>query len=122
MGCFAWQNLSLKNGHKSRLSLNSTLTSILHVSFKQNLCILSIGYARLCITVKVLRMLARGKTCKPFKCDRGPIFQVTNLNRNLTQFSLQKSNTNQIGLHEMVVWACNNQKMVRTYHKCVLIV
>ena len=21
-----------------------------------------------------------------FKCDRGPIFQVTNLNRNLTQF------------------------------------
>ena len=23
-------------------------------------------------------------TWKPFKCDRGPIFQVTNLNRNLT--------------------------------------
>ena len=22
----------------------------------------------------------------PFKCDRGPIFQVTNLNRNLTRF------------------------------------
>ena len=21
-----------------------------------------------------------------FKCDRGPIFQITNLNRNLTQF------------------------------------
>ena len=40
----------------------------------------------LCITVKVLRMLSRGNTCKPFKCDRVPIFQVTNLNRNLTRF------------------------------------
>ena len=25
-----------------------------------------------------------------FKCDRGPIFQVTNLNRNLTQFRLSE--------------------------------
>ena len=40
----------------------------------------------LCITVKVLRMLSRGNTRKPFKCDSGPISQVTNLNRNLTQF------------------------------------
>ena len=40
----------------------------------------------LCITVKVLRMLSRGNTRKPFKCDRDPIFQVTNLNRNLTHF------------------------------------
>ena len=39
-----------------------------------------------CITVKVLRILSRGNTRKPFKCDRGPIFQVANLNRNLTQF------------------------------------
>ena len=39
-----------------------------------------------CITVKVLRILSRGNTRKPFKCDRGPSFQVTNLNRNLTQF------------------------------------
>ena len=31
-------------------------------------------------------MLPRGNTYKSFKCDRGPIFQVTNLNRNLTQF------------------------------------
>ena len=31
-------------------------------------------------------MLSRGNTRKPFKCDRGPIFQVANLNRNLTQF------------------------------------
>ena len=31
-------------------------------------------------------MLSRGNTCKPFTCDRGPIFQVANLNRNLTQF------------------------------------
>ena len=30
-------------------------------------------------------MLSRGNTWKPFKCDRGPIFQVANLNRNLTQ-------------------------------------
>ena len=27
---------------------------------------------------------------KAFKCDRGPIFQVANLNRNLTQFKLTK--------------------------------
>ena len=40
----------------------------------------------LCITVKVLRMLSRGNTQKSFKCDRGPIFQVANLNRNLTWF------------------------------------
>ena len=33
--------------------------------------------------VKVLRILSRGNT---FKCDRGPILQVTNLKRNLTQF------------------------------------
>ena len=38
------------------------------------------------ITVKVLRILARGNTRKSFKCDRGPIFQVANLNRNLTLF------------------------------------
>ena len=25
------------------------------------------------------------KPRQPFKCDRGPIFQVANLNRNLTQ-------------------------------------
>ena len=41
---------------------------------------------RLCITVKVLQMLSRGNTQKSFKCHRGPIFQVANLNRNLTQF------------------------------------
>ena len=40
----------------------------------------------LCIKVKVLRMLSRGNTQKSFKCDRGPIFQVANLNRNLTWF------------------------------------
>ena len=40
----------------------------------------------LCITVKVLRMLSQENTQKSFKCDRGPIFQVANLNRNLTRF------------------------------------
>ena len=35
---------------------------------------------------KVLRMLSRGKTQKSFKCDRSPIFQLANLNRNLTRF------------------------------------
>ena len=35
--------------------------------------------------VKGVRMLSRGNTRKPFKCDRGPFFQVTNLNSNLTQ-------------------------------------
>ena len=28
------------------------------------------------ITVKVLRMLSRGNTWKPFKCDRDPIFRL----------------------------------------------
>ena len=41
---------------------------------------------RLCITVKVLPMLSQGNILKPFKCDRGPIFLVTNLNSNLTNF------------------------------------
>ena len=40
----------------------------------------------LCITVKVLRMSSRGNTQKSFKCNIGPIFQVANLNRNLTRF------------------------------------
>ena len=40
---------------------------------------------------------------KAFKFDRGPIFQVTNLNRNHTQLSLQKSTANQIRLNEMLV-------------------
>ena len=31
-------------------------------------------------------MLSRGNTLETFECDRGPIFQVANLNRNLTQF------------------------------------
>ena len=46
------------------------------------------GYSKtgLCIKVNVLRMLSRGNTQKSFKCDRGPIFQVANLNRNLTWF------------------------------------
>ena len=35
---------------------------------------------------KSLRILSRGNTWKSFKCDRGPIFQVTSLNINLTQF------------------------------------
>ena len=39
---------------------------------------------------KVVQMLSRGKTWNPFKCDRGPVFQVTNLNRNLTQFRLSE--------------------------------
>ena len=43
-------------------------------------------YLNVQILGKVLRMLSRGHTWKPFKCDRGPIFQVANLNRNLTQF------------------------------------
>ena len=40
----------------------------------------------LCITVKILRRLSRGNTQNSFKCDRGPIFQVANVNRNLTRF------------------------------------
>ena len=40
----------------------------------------------LCIKVKVLRMLSRENTQKSFKCDKGPIFQVANLKRNLTWF------------------------------------
>ena len=31
-------------------------------------------------------MLSQGNTWKPFKSEGGPIFQVANLNRNLTQF------------------------------------
>ena len=41
---------------------------------------------RLGYKVKGLRILSRGNTRKSFKFDRGPFFQVTNLNRILTQF------------------------------------
>ena len=76
----------------------------------------------LCITVKVLRMLSRGNTWKSFKCDRGPIFQVTNLNRNLTQFRASEINyqpdlTARKGSLDM--W---QPEIWRTYHKWVLIV
>ena len=40
----------------------------------------------LCIKYKSLRILSRGNTWKSFKCDRVPLFQVTKLDRNLTQF------------------------------------
>ena len=53
---------------------------------KANECVSEYSKTGLGITVKVLRMLSRGNTQKSFKCSRGPIFQVTNLNRNLTQF------------------------------------
>ena len=46
----------------------------------------------LCITVKVMQMLSRGNTQKSFKCDRGQLFQVENLNRNLTLLDIQKIN------------------------------
>ena len=38
----------------------------------------------MCIKIKALWMLSQGKTRMLFKCDMGPIFQVTNLNGNLT--------------------------------------
>ena len=57
----------------------------------------------LCITVKVLQMWSRGNTQKSFKSDRGQIFQVENLNRISHGLDIQKSFTNQIRLHEMVV-------------------
>ena len=44
----------------------------------------------LCITVKDLRILSRGKTRKPITCDRRPILGVANLNRNLTRFMPSK--------------------------------
>ena len=34
----------------------------------------------------IFAMLTLGNTQKSFKCDRGPIFQVANLNRILTRF------------------------------------
>ena len=77
----------------------------------------------LCITVKVLRMLIQVKTWKPFKCDSGPIFQVTNLDRNLTLFSrpseiqYQRSLIAQNGSLGM-----QKSERSRNYHKCVLIV
>ena len=76
----------------------------------------------LCITVKVVRTLSRGNTWKSFKCDRGPIFQVANLNRNLTKLKpseirYQPDLTARDGSLDM--W---QPEMWRTYHKCVLIV
>ena len=53
---------------------------------KANECVSGYSKTVLCIKVKVLGMLSRGNTQKSFKCDKGPIFQVANLNRNLTLF------------------------------------
>ena len=53
---------------------------------KANEIVCEYSETRLCITVKVLLMLSWGNTRKSFKCDRDPIFQVADLNRNLTQF------------------------------------
>ena len=76
----------------------------------------------LCITVKVVWILTRGNSCKSFKCDRGPIIQVKNLNRNHTQFRpseihYPRDPTERNGSLDM--W---QPEMWRTYHKCVLIV
>ena len=53
---------------------------------KTNESVFECSKTGLCVKVKVLRMFSRGKTWKQFKCDRGPLFQVTNFNRNFTQF------------------------------------
>ena len=58
----------------------------------------------------------------PFKCDRGPTFQVTNLNRNHTQFRpseihCQPDPTERNGSLRHVT-----TRNERTYQKCVLIV
>ena len=60
---------------------------IMQASIKQTKVYLNIQKNWLCIAVKVLRMLSRGNTQKSFICDRVPIFQVANLNRNLTRFT-----------------------------------
>ena len=54
---------------------------------KANESVCEYSKTRLCLIVKVFfLMLSQGNTWKSLKCDRGPIFQVANLNRNLTQF------------------------------------
>ena len=67
-------------------------------------------------------MLSRGSTCKSFECDRGPFFQVANLNGNLTQFMTSdihylRDPTTRNGSLDM-----GQPEMCRTYLKCVLIV
>ena len=59
---------------------------------------------------------------KANKCDLGPVFQVTNLNRNLTQSRPFES------LYQLSPTARNGSlhmrqpEMSRSYHRCVLIV
>ena len=77
---------------------------------------------RLCITVKVLRMLPREKTWKPFKCDKGPNFQVANLNRNLTQFRPSEMHFQPSRNAQNVSLDMRQPEMSRTYHKCISIV
>ena len=74
------------------------------------------------ITVKVLRMLSRGNTWKPFKCDRGPIFQVTDLNWNLAQFRPSEIHYQPDPIERNGSLDMWQPEMWRTYHKCVLIV
>ena len=66
-------------------------------------------------------MLSRGNTLRPFKCDRGPVFQVATLNRNLTQFRTSEIHylgdpTARNGSLDMC-----QPEMSRTYLKCTLI-
>ena len=89
---------------------------------KTNDCMSKIFKTGLCITAKVLRILSRGKTRNPFIWDRGPIFQVAHLNRNLTQvrpseIQYQPSLTSQNDSLDV-----RQSDKSRTYHKCVMIV
>ena len=51
------------------------------------------------------------KHIQPFKCDRGPFFQVANLNGNLTQFRPSEIHyLRENPLHEKVVKTWDDQK------------
>ena len=49
----------------------------------------------------------------PFKCDGGQIFQVTNLNRNLTQLRPSEIHCQQIRLNEIIVLDIVTTKIMR---------
>ena len=73
-------------------------------------CILMFKYLVMHKSTKI-QMLSWGKTWKPFKCDRVQFFRLQILAEISHSLGLQKFNTNQVQLHEMVIWTGDNQKM-----------
>ena len=97
------------------------ICKMIHAS-KANKSVSECSKTGLCIKVNALRVLSRGNTRNSFKFDRGPIFQVTNWNGNLTKFRPSEIHCQPDPTERNCSLNMWQPEMWMTYQKCILIV